>query len=118
MRTINPANVLSSRPVMLVALAILFQPALATALVAPAIVSNDTTWTALDSPVSISNSCLIVSNATLTIEPGVTVNVSGSIEVNGQLRALGSAGNRIIFNELHEGEKWGYLYFKKNPGRS
>ncbi|MBI2440681.1 MAG: VCBS repeat-containing protein [Lentisphaerae bacterium] len=101
---------------MLVLTAILLQPPRAPALTAPSTISNDTTWTVADSPVSITNSCTVLSNATLTIEPGVTVKVNGSLSVNGQLQAVGLATNRIIFDELNPGSKWGALNFNIGSG--
>ncbi len=66
----------------------------------------DTTWTAADSPVWVHLDPFVVdTNATLTIEPGVSVHFTnafvGGFKVYGQLRAMGSPAQRIKF------ESWG-----------
>jgi parallel beta-helix repeat protein len=57
----------------------------------------DTTWQAANSPVHIFSTIVVSNNATLTIEAGVEVWFHGSyrLDVNGALRALGSASARV-----------------------
>ena len=63
------------------------------------IIPRDTTWTKANSPYTLTGPVGIVSGATLTIEPGVTVNIgSFYLEVNGTLNALGTASDQIVFN--------------------
>ncbi len=64
---------------------------------------DNTTWTAKNSPYIVSNTVEIPSNATLTIEAGVTVTsgMSGSAPlflVNGTVIADGTVDNEIVFD--------------------
>jgi parallel beta-helix repeat protein len=59
---------------------------------------NDTRWTQIDSPVNLSGTVTISNNATLAIDPGVTVNLGiYTLYVNGTLAAIGEDNNEIIF---------------------
>lgn len=63
------------------------------------IISQDTTWTQVGSPYILTNKALVPQDVTLTIQPGVTVNLGGyPIEVNGTLSARGASDNPINFN--------------------
>jgi len=63
------------------------------------ILSQDTTWTTSGSPYTLTGNTLVYQGVTLTIHPGVTVNLgSYYIEVNGTLSAVGSQANKITFN--------------------
>lgn len=63
------------------------------------IISQDTTWTASGSPYTLVGNTLVYQGVTLTIQPGVTVNLgSYYIEVNGTVNARGLPSNRITFN--------------------
>lgn len=59
-------------------------------------ISSDTTWTKATSPYNFTGPVVISTNVTLTIDPGVTVDVNGYyLFVNGTLRAIGSISDNI-----------------------
>ncbi|MEA3398679.1 MAG: right-handed parallel beta-helix repeat-containing protein [Patescibacteria group bacterium] len=63
--------------------------------------SGSRTWTASNSPYTIVNTVEIPSNATLTIEPGATVNCPNNFnmfKLIGNIVAQGTPENHIIFN--------------------
>jgi parallel beta-helix repeat protein len=63
------------------------------------IITNDITWTKADSPYSLQGPVAVDKGVTLTIEPGVTVNLNGYyIQVNGTLKARGTDNQKIYFN--------------------
>ncbi len=61
--------------------------------------TGNVTWTLSDSPVDILGNLTIDSGATLTIQPGVLVNMADNsfLGVNGTLKALGTKPARISF---------------------
>ncbi len=63
-------------------------------------ITVDTTWTKNNSPYTVTEKTLIAEGKTLTIEPGVTVNIDNSayLQVKGMLVARGSANEKIYFN--------------------
>ena len=62
------------------------------------IIDSDTTWTKEESPYSLTGLVAIVSGVTLTIEPGVTVNIGDySLQVGGTLDARGRGADNITF---------------------
>jgi len=64
------------------------------------IIESDTVWTKVNSPYELTGAVGVISGVTLTIEAGVTVNLSNNyIQVNGTLRAIGTATDPILFNE-------------------
>ena len=64
------------------------------------IINSDTTWTKANSPYILTGAVGVNSGVTLTIEPGVTVNlVDNYIQVDGILKAKGNVTDRIQFNE-------------------
>jgi hypothetical protein len=63
-------------------------------------VTTNETWTAACSPYNVTQSISVLSSATLTIEPGVTVRVGSNMTLTvgqGKLVANGTAGNPIVF---------------------
>ena len=63
------------------------------------IISSDTTWAPTGNPYDLTANLLINNGVTLTIQPGVTVNLSNYyIEANGTLQAIGSGASPITFN--------------------
>jgi hypothetical protein len=65
----------------------------------PTRIDANTTWTKTGSPYSLTANLLIAKGVTLTIEPGVTINLNNYyIYVNGTLRAIGSSQDKIQFN--------------------
>jgi hypothetical protein len=63
------------------------------------IISSDTTWTPANSPYEFSAPVGIAQGITLTIEPGVTINIGTNLlQINGTLNARGTASLPIIFN--------------------
>ncbi len=76
------------------------------------IINSDTTWTKADNPYSLTGPLLVSNGATLTIEAGVTVNLSiYDIRVEGTLRAMGSSDEKIHFNK---GNATGKIDFRPN----
>jgi len=58
----------------------------------------DTHWTAANSPVIFNGTVMVNNNVTLTIDPGVTVNLGiYGLFVSGTLNATGTANNEITF---------------------
>jgi len=63
------------------------------------IITADTTWTQANSPYTLTGNVLVNKAATLTVEPGVTVDLNGYyIMVNGTLQARGTSNDKITFN--------------------
>ena len=61
-------------------------------------ITLDTTWTKANSPYMLTGTVTVNSGATLTIEPGVTVDLASySLTVGGTLSAVGTSDNKIIF---------------------
>jgi len=59
-------------------------------------INSDTVWTKANSPYTLTGPTVISTGITLTINPGVTVNLNGYyIFVNGTLKAIGSASDKI-----------------------
>jgi len=62
------------------------------------IITSDTTWTDTNSPYTLTGSVTVNPGVTLTIEPGVTVDLSSyTIMIGGTLNATGTSNNKIIF---------------------
>lgn len=63
------------------------------------VITTNTEWTIDDSPITCNGGVRVAPNATLTIDPGVTVNFGtyGSMSVSGTLTAVGAPDNPITF---------------------
>jgi hypothetical protein len=63
------------------------------------VIATNTSWSVNNSPYIVTGNILINSGITLTIDPGVTIKFNDNIGivVQGQLTAIGSANNKIIF---------------------
>ena len=58
----------------------------------------DTHWTQNDSPINFNGTVTVANNVTLTIDPGVTVNLGMyALFVSGTLNATGDPSNEIMF---------------------
>ncbi len=69
------------------------------------IITSDTTWTQANSPYTLTGNVLVNESASLTVEPGATVDFNGFyIQLNGSLIAQGTPGNPIIFNIAKGGD--------------
>jgi hypothetical protein len=63
------------------------------------IITSDTTWTKANSPYTINGPIRIERGATVTVEPGTSVNLNNNrIEVWGTLQVIGTSGDSIILS--------------------
>ncbi len=66
---------------------------------ASGIIASNTTWTRANSPYTLSGPILVNKSVTLTVEPGVIVNLNGNyIQVDGTLQAKGSDNEYVTLN--------------------
>ncbi len=80
-------------------------------------IAVDTVWTPADSPVVINKADFTVPvGVTLTIQPGITVQVKSYIYVYGVLSAAGTSGGRISFTKHAGDSNWAGIYFKYTVG--
>ncbi|MEI6696736.1 MAG: FG-GAP-like repeat-containing protein [Bacteroidota bacterium] len=75
------------------------------------------TWSLAGSPYLIQGSIQIANGATLTIQPGVTVNFQGMYKINvqGRLIAIGTASNTITFTATDTTNGWRGIRFESTP---
>ena len=79
-------------------------------------IAENTTFFAVNSPYLIYNNLNVLENITLTVEAGVEVKVAYGmqIDVNGTIKSLGSASERIIFTSSTDDPQagdWSKVYF-------
>jgi len=80
---------------------------------------SNTTWTLGGSPYVVTGNILVNNGVTLTIEPGVTVkfDTTKSLQIDGELLAIGNAQNRISFTATDTTPargSWGRIQFSPN----
>ncbi len=80
-------------------------------------ISESETWTLAGSPWMVSGDVVIQSGASVTIEPGVEVQLGAgaSIRVFGELNALGEESQPVGFSSAG-GQRWGGLSFEAPNG--
>ncbi|MBT6938763.1 MAG: DUF1565 domain-containing protein, partial [Candidatus Marinimicrobia bacterium] len=73
------------------------------------VISSNTTWSLLSSPYIATGNILVSEGVTLTIEPGVTVQLNNNayILVQGELIAEGTSSNNITFDPFGKGIHFG-----------
>src|SRR5437762_3547448 len=79
-------------------------------------ISANTTWTVAGAPYIIRGNTLLSHGFTLTIDPGVVVKFDSSktLQIDGELIAIGAAQNRIIFTSnkaTPAAGDWGEIHF-------
>ncbi len=63
-------------------------------------IGSDITWTKAGSPYNFTGNLFVASGATLTIEPGVIVNLGNYyFDINGTLNARGASSDKIVFQK-------------------
>ena len=64
------------------------------------LISTNTHWDLLGSPYIITGNTLVQQGSALTIDPGVVIKFDGgkALQINGELIAIGTSSNRILFN--------------------
>ena len=77
------------------------------------VLSEDTRWTEQDSPITLTANLLVSEGVTLTIDPGVEVELDGRfIQVDGTLRALGEPSNLIVIkSSIHRDQQESTIHF-------
>jgi hypothetical protein len=79
-------------------------------------INANTTWNVAGSPYIVNGNALLSHGYTLTIDPGVVVkfDTNRTLQIDGELIAIGTAANRITFTSLqpspHPGD-WGKIHF-------
>jgi len=84
----------------------------------PNTICGDTNWTVANSPYVISSSLTIAAGASLTIEPGVTVQLGSAVNLTvadgGRLLAEGASNGPIHFT--HTAGNWGHIIINGSVG--
>ena len=79
------------------------------------VITSNITWTKENSPYTLTGPVSVVNGATLTIEPGVTVNLADYyIQVNGTLVARGTSTDKIYFNGGGNSNNGGIAFTSKS----
>jgi RHS repeat-associated protein len=89
-------------------------------------VTTNTTWTPSGSPYDLDTAVTVTAGATLTIEPGVTVDfnhgTTAALNVQGTIKALGSPSSHVIFTSHQAlsggGEPGQYMGVKVSSGNA
>lgn len=83
-------------------------------------ICSDTNWTTAISPVTVSGSLTIAAGATLTIEPGVIVQLGSGVNLTvadgGRLIAEGTSNSPIRFTRSGASGSWGHLVIDGSVG--
>ena len=76
------------------------------------IIGSNTTWKKTESPYIITDSIIVFSGVTLTIEPGVIVKFDKdkALDIYGTLIARGTPDEKITFTR-NASDNWGYIFF-------
>jgi len=80
------------------------------------LINNNTNWTVEYSPYIITGNTLVVNGITLTIEAGVSIkfNNNTTMQVNGELKAIGTNENKITFSSNNTSQNkgdWNHILF-------
>jgi len=75
---------------------------------ASGVITSDTTWTKANSPYVVVGNIGVEKNTTLTVEPGVQVNVAGAyyIGIKGRIIANGTETEPIVFTSLNQSSNY------------
>jgi hypothetical protein len=83
-------------------------------------ICSDTNWTLAISPVTVSSSLTIATGATLTIEPGVVVQLGSGVNLTvadgGRLLAEGTSNAPIRFTRSGASGNWGHVIIDGSVG--
>ena len=85
------------------------------------VIDADTTWDLAGSPYIVTGNTLVDSGVRLTIEPSVQIRFNGNyvLTIQGNIRALGTQGNEILFtSNLTPQQKgdWDFIELTNNTG--
>ncbi|MCB9360374.1 MAG: CotH kinase family protein [Flavobacteriales bacterium] len=82
----------------------------------PSNINSNTTFTKEGSPYVIKQDLTIGENITLTINPGVEIHLKQDVNINcnGNINAIGSLDEPILFTPDNTSKNWGYIYFYDN----
>jgi hypothetical protein len=99
--------------------AMLCAPLAAGATEVPPVIEQDTTWTAAGSPYTVANTTSVAEGVTLTLEPGVTVELAEGVDlfVFGEILAMGTESETVLFTGAPtdaEPERWGSVVFEES----
>ena len=87
------------------------------------IITTDTTWTAAGSPYLLEDHVTVNTGVTLTIEPGVVLQQTGTthtLTIKGHMEAIGTEAAPIIFTPTDDSgpEQWRGIAFDAGTGQN
>ncbi len=97
---------------------ILAVPLAAGATEVPPVIEQDAVWTAAGNPYTVANTTSIAEGVSLTLEPGVTVELAEGVDlfVFGEILALGTESEPVLFTGKPtdgDPERWGSVIFEE-----